>query len=90
VVSGFADGAGVVSVFAAGSLVESFSAAEAFKSAVLDPPDLSLRAQPVPLKWTAGAEKAFFSGPPHLGHSRGPSARIEWRTSIRCPQFEQM
>ncbi len=36
------------------------------------PPEGSLRAQPVPLKWTAGAEMDFLICPWHLGHSVGP------------------
>ena len=52
-------------------------------------PELSFRAQPVPLKWMAGAEKAFFIGPPQLAHSLGPWPWIEWTTSSRRPQFSQ-
>jgi hypothetical protein len=36
-------------------------------------PDRSLRAQPLPLKWTAGATIAFFIGPPQTGQAVGPS-----------------
>lgn len=38
----------------------------------LGPPDLSLRAHPLPLKCTAGAEMAFLIGAPHLGQWLGP------------------
>jgi len=36
-------------------------------------PDRSFRAQPPPLKWTAGATIAFFIGPPQTGQAVGPS-----------------
>jgi hypothetical protein len=35
-------------------------------------PDHSLRAQPLPLKWTAEATIAFFIGPPHELQAEGP------------------
>lgn len=54
------------------------------------PPEGSLRAQPVPLKWTAGAEMDFLICPWHLGHSVGPCPWTECLTSISWPQFEQM
>jgi hypothetical protein len=49
----------------------------------------SLRAQPVPLKWTAGTANVFFNGPPHLGQIDGPSAWTERMTSTSWPQLEQ-
>ena len=50
----------------------------------------SFLAQPVPLKWIAGAAKAFFTGPPpHSGHVVGSSAWTPRRTSNRLPQFAQ-
>ena len=50
----------------------------------------SLRAQPVPLKWTAGAPIAFFIGEPHFGHAAGPWPWTECMTSISKPQLVQM
>jgi hypothetical protein len=35
-------------------------------------PDRSLRAQPLPLKWTAEATIAFFIAPPHEVQVEGP------------------
>jgi hypothetical protein len=49
----------------------------------------SFLAQPLPLKWTAGAEKARVIGPPHLGHVDGPWPWTECITSIVWPHFEQ-
>ncbi|MEA2518252.1 MAG: hypothetical protein QOF49_332 [Chloroflexota bacterium] len=52
--------------------------------------DRSFLAQPEPLKWIDGAEKAFRIGPPlHTGHALGPSALIPWITSNRLPQLAQ-
>ena len=42
----------------------------------------SFRAQPVPLKWTAGTPKVFFIGEPHSGHVAGPWPWTECMTSI--------
>ena len=61
----------------------------------LDEPGLavarrSFLAQPVPLKWIAGAANAFFTGPPpHSAHVVGSSAYTPRRTSNRLPQFAQ-
>ena len=41
-----------------------------------------VRAQPVPLKCTAGAEMQFRMWPWHLGHSLGPCSWTECITSI--------
>ena len=45
----------------------------------------SFFAQPLPLKWTDGAENTFVIVPsaPHSGQKRGPSAVIPWTTSVR-------
>jgi hypothetical protein len=51
--------------------------------------DRSLRAQPLPLKWTAAAVMAFFIGPPHSVHVVGPCPWTECMTSIPWPQVEQ-
>jgi hypothetical protein len=51
--------------------------------------DRSLRAQPLPLKWTAGAANARFIAPPHLGQFDGPWPWTECITSIVWPQLEQ-
>lgn len=48
-----------------------------------------MRAQPVPLKWTAGAENVFFIAPPHLAQVSGPWLWTEWLTSIDCPHLVQ-
>jgi hypothetical protein len=52
-------------------------------------PDLSLRAQPLPLKWTAGAAKARLMGPPHCGQVVGPWPWTACMTSIVWPQLAQ-
>jgi len=65
------------------------SAGEVLAAGLLDP-DFSLRAQPLPLKWTAGATIAFFICPPHFGQADGPSAVTEWITSTSYPQLPQM
>jgi hypothetical protein len=58
--------------------------------ALLDrPDDPSLRAQPVPLKWTAGAANAFFISPPQLGQVDGPWPWTECMTSTWWPHFVQ-
>jgi hypothetical protein len=50
----------------------------------------SFLAQPVPLKWIAGAAKAFLIGPPpHSGQVVGSSEWTPRRTSNRFPQFAQ-
>jgi len=50
----------------------------------------SFLAQPVPLKWIAGAAKAFLMGPPpHSGQVVGSSEWTPRRTSNRLPQFAQ-
>lgn len=50
----------------------------------------SFLAQPVPLKWIAGVENAFFTGPPpHNGQLAGGSACTPRRISNRLPQFAQ-
>jgi hypothetical protein len=51
----------------------------------------SFFAQPLPLKWTDGAEKTFVIVPsaPHSGQKFGPSAAIPWTTSVRRWQAEQ-
>jgi hypothetical protein len=48
-----------------------------------------MRAQPVPLKCTAGAEMQFRMWPRHLGHSLGPCSWTECITSISWPQSSQ-
>jgi hypothetical protein len=56
----------------------------------LDVARRSFLAQPVPLKWIAGAANAFLTGPPsHSGHVVGSSAWTPRRTSNRLPQFAQ-
>ena len=50
----------------------------------------SFLAQPVPLKWTAGALIALRSGPPpQSGHVLGGSAWTPWTISDRRPQEAQ-
>jgi hypothetical protein len=50
----------------------------------------SFFAQPVPLKWIAGAVIPFRTGPlPHCGHVAGPSAWTPWMTSKRWPHALQ-
>jgi hypothetical protein len=61
-----------------------------FDAAFDGPPvDRSLRAQPVPRKWMAGAEMALRITPPHTGQA-GPEVWTEWTTSISWPQLVQM
>jgi hypothetical protein len=58
------------------------AAFEAERDAVLR----SFLAQPVPLKWNVGAEKALRTGAaPQIGQTVGPSAVTECRTSKRWP-----
>jgi hypothetical protein len=46
----------------------------------------SFFAQPLPLKWIVGAEKALRTGlAPQTGQLVGPSAMTEWMTSNRWP-----
>jgi hypothetical protein len=52
-------------------------------------PERSLRAQPLPLKWTAGATIAFFIGPPQTGQTVGPWPSTECMTSTSWPQVAQ-
>jgi hypothetical protein len=56
---------------------------------VLDP--RSFFAQPVPLKWMAGAVKPFVIVPsaPHSGQNFGPWSLMPWMTSVTWPQAEQ-
>ena len=69
------------------SAVEPLSAAadaalDAEREAVLR----SFFAQPLPLKWIVGAEKAFRTGDAwQIGQAVGPSALSEWMTSKRWP-----
>jgi hypothetical protein len=50
----------------------------------------SFFAQPLPLKWIVGAEKALRTGlAPQIGQTLGPSTVSEWMTSNRWP-FGQM
>ncbi len=61
--------------FAVDSEVESFESALASELDVLFAglePERSLRAHPVPRKWTAGGAKTFFIWPPQFGHAAGP------------------
>ena len=53
--------------------------------------DRSFFAQPVPLKWTVGATKAFrsVSSAPQAGQNRGAGASIPWMNSVRVAQLEQ-
>jgi hypothetical protein len=46
----------------------------------------SLRAQPLPLKWTAGAANDFRMGLPQAGQTEGPAPCRGWTTSTSCPQ----
>ena len=52
----------------------------------------SFFAQPVPLKWMAGAANALCIVPsaPQFGQNDGPSSLIPWRMSVRCWHAEQM
>ena len=60
------------------------AAADAAFEAERDAELRSFFAQPLPLKWIVGAEKAFRTGDaPQMGHSVGPSAVTEWMTSKR-------
>jgi hypothetical protein len=50
----------------------------------------SFLAQPVPLKWRAGVENAFLTGPPpQSGQCAGGSSCTPRRISNRWPQFAQ-
>jgi len=50
----------------------------------------SFLAQPEPLKWIVGGEKAFFTGPrPHNAHAVGPSSWTPRTTSKRRPHAAQ-
>lgn len=50
----------------------------------------SFLAQPEPLKWIVGGEKAFFTGPrPHSVHAVGPSSWTPRTTSKRRPHAAQ-
>jgi len=42
----------------------------------------SFLAQPDPLKWTAGADKALRSGAPQTGQLAGPGSFTPWMTSV--------
>jgi hypothetical protein len=55
----------------------------------LPEPDRSLRAQPLPLKWTVGATMAFLIGPPHSRQVAGPWPWMECLTSTSWPQLAQ-
>lgn len=52
----------------------------------------SFFAQPVPLKWTAGATNVLVIVPsaPQLGQNFGPGSLIPWMTSVTCRQAEQL
>jgi hypothetical protein len=52
----------------------------------------SFFAQPVPLKWIAGAVNPFVIVPsaPHSGQKRGPCSWIPWITSVRWRHAEQV
>jgi hypothetical protein len=51
----------------------------------------SFLAQPLPLKCTAGAWRAFFIGPlPQTGQASGPGAKTPCMNSVRWPQLAQM
>jgi hypothetical protein len=52
----------------------------------------SFFAQPVPLKWTAGATNAFVMVPsaPHSGQNFGPWSLIPWMTSVVRRHLEQV
>jgi hypothetical protein len=52
----------------------------------------SFFAQPVPLKWIAGAVNPFVIVPsaPHSGQKRGPCSWIPWITSVRWRQAAQV
>jgi hypothetical protein len=49
----------------------------------------SFFAQPLPLKWMAGAVSAFLITPPHTSQAVGPVPEIECRTSTERPQDVQ-
>jgi hypothetical protein len=49
----------------------------------------SFLAQPLPLKWMAGADICLRIGPPHTSHVVGPVALMPWRTSMVRPQDVQ-
>jgi hypothetical protein len=52
----------------------------------------SFFAQPLPLKWTAGATNAFVMVPsaPHSGQNFGPWSLIPWITSVTRRQSEHV
>jgi hypothetical protein len=63
---------------------------DSFRAGLLGrPEERSLRAQPVPLKWTASGPMALRMCAPHLGQA-GPSPWTECMTSISWPQDVQM
>jgi hypothetical protein len=67
-------------------------AADLAEARVLAPaPPRSFFAQPVPLKWMAGAANCLRIVPsaPHEGQKRGPGSLIPWRMSARWSQAEQ-
>jgi hypothetical protein len=87
-----------VSVFALSS-VDPLSELDPSVLSPLDDVDLlvvvvrrSFFAQPVPLKWMAGAANALRSVPsaPQFGQNAGPSSLMPWRMSVRCWHAEQM
>ena len=49
----------------------------------------SFFAQPLPLKWIAGAVSAFLITPPQTSHVSGPVPEIGWMTSTDRPQEVQ-
>jgi hypothetical protein len=71
-------------VFAA-SLSASLAAALADALVLAPEPPRSFLAQPVPLKWTAGAANCLriVASAPHEGQNLGPGSLIPWRMSAR-------
>jgi hypothetical protein len=81
------DGLAVLTSLDLASLVPpSLAPALSFERAALRALELrSFLAQPLPLKWTDGAENTLVIVPsaPHSGQKCGPSAAIPWTTSVR-------
>jgi hypothetical protein len=73
------------------SRAASLAAALAEARVLAPAPPRSFFAQPVPLKWIAGAANCLRMVPsaPHDGQKRGPGSWIPWRMSARWSQLEQ-
>jgi hypothetical protein len=97
--AGFVSAAGAVFESAAAPSPDSFvtdsfddpASSAGFDDALIAEPR-SFFAQPVPLKWIAGAVKPFVIVPsaPHSGQNRGPWSFIPWITSVRWRQAEHV